>query len=792
MDIEALTAAGIGRLAGRRLGPYRLVAALGSGGMGEVYRAIRADDEYDQEVAIKLVRAGLDLSFTAQRLRAERQILAGFTHPAIARLLDGGTTDEGIPYLVMELVEGQPITEYCKAHGLGLTARLELFLQVCSAVQYAHQRMVVHRDLKPSNILVNASGAPKLLDFGIAKILDPGAAALPADATINASRILTPQYASPEQIAGEPVTAASDVYSLGVILYELLTGVRPYPGGNRLTRDVPRAVYEPEPRKPSAVVRARAAARDARRLRGDLDNIVLLALRREPARRYASVERLAQDIERYLQHRPVSARRPTLGYRAARFAARHALAASASALAILALAAGFSVTAWEAHVASVQRERAERRLDDIRKLARTLIFDIHDSIADLPGAAHSRRLVIETALRYLGNLSAEAADDPILQRQLAGAYLRLGDLQGRALEANEGDYDGASASYRHALALLEASLAADRDRPEALHDLAVACGKLSDLTWNLGDGASALAYARRTIEVSARLAALEHTGRAARILLATSELDYGYKLFKIRGDAGAGDYLRRSVSRLEALSAAEPADAHLERTLALAYGRRSEFLLHRERASEALSLDLEAHSILERLAAGAPRNADYRHLLAFADHDTAGILTAMGRLEEAERTERTALAAFEALAASDPQIDEYRVDVGLALAGLARIASAHGEPLQALDRLRESLTRMESVTRRVASAEYQIARAGALEQLASLEATLAADPSRGASLRAENARGACAAYARAAALYRPLAASWIEAADGAQAAAAGLAECSPQAAASDGREVVAR
>src|SRR6185312_11419874 len=316
-----------GQHVGRRLGPYRLLEGIGAGGMGEVYRAVRVDEEYEREVAIKLVRAGADAQFVGARLRTERQILAGFQHPNIARLFDGGTTEEGIPYLVMELIEGEPVTDYCDRHRLDLERRLQLFLIVCSAVQYAHQHAVIHRDLKPSNILVTADGTPKLLDFGIAKMLEPGAIPVRSDLTTNAMRLLTPDYASPEQLKGAPVTAASDVYSLGVILYELLTGLKPHAGRSRILQDAPKAT-EPAPTRPSLVVRGREAASLARqdspqrlshRLRGDLDKIVLMGLRQEPERRYATVDRLAEDIRRHLGHLPVAARKPTLRYRTSMF-----------------------------------------------------------------------------------------------------------------------------------------------------------------------------------------------------------------------------------------------------------------------------------------------------------------------------------------------------------------------------------------------------------------------------------------------------------------------------------------
>lgn len=742
-------------LIGQRLGPYRLLTEIGSGGMGRVYRAVRADDEYRQEVAIKLVRAGADAGFVAQRLRAERQILASLAHPFIARLLDGGTTADGVPYLVMELIAGEPITDYCEERRLDVTARLELFLLVCSAVQYAHQHMVIHRDLKPSNILVTAEGTPKLLDFGIAKLLEPGAFAARADATVNTLRVLTPDYASPEQIKGETVTAASDVYSLGIVLHELLTGTRP-------------SIGAAEPKKPSTLVGAPAGSvaegspeKLRRRLRGDLDNIVLMALRREPERRYGSVDRLADDIRRHLTHRPVSARRPTLRYRATTFVARHGLAATTAAVIAAALIGGMLITLHEARVAQAQRARADRRFNDVRQLATTLILDVHDSIRDLPGAEGARRLLIDTAVHYLDSLSQEAAGDPSLQRELAAAYQRLGDLQGRAREANEGDYAGAQRSYRRAFDLLEASLAPQPDDPGTQRDLIITCGKLSDLLWSQNDAAGALSYSQQTVTRSRRVAGQHAADRTFRYFLAASLLDHGYKLFAIRGDtADAMSEMRQSVADLEALHASNPRDPFAARTLALGYSRLGDLLEYQHDHAQALALYQKERALLVAPARAAPRNADLAHLLAFAELDLGGTLAETGRLDEAVRHEQAALDSFNALATADPQIAEYRQDVGMTLVGLARIAGQRGQPRRAIALLEQALAQMQTARRGPANdSSFEIERANA-ELLTGDEYALLRQ-------RQQSREH----YERALATYRQVGGAWFEATAGAKEAA---------------------
>jgi serine/threonine-protein kinase len=370
---------------GQRLGAYKIESEIGRGGMGAVYLATRADDQYHKCVAIKLIKRGLDTDEIIRRFRHERQILAALDHPHITRLLDGGTTEDGLPYLVMDYVEGSALNRYCDERQLPVAERLKLFLQICSAVSYAHQNLIIHRDLKPSNILVTEEGTPKLLDFGIAKLTSSDGARHTLDRTLTATHALTPEYASPEQVLGQPVTTATDIYSLGVVLYELLTGHRPFRLRSHRPEEITRAITDTEPPRPStavnrhqdvgsrdepstrdvtpeAVSRARGTQpeRLRRTLRGDLDNIVLMALRKEPERRYSSVEQFAADIRRHMDGLPVIARQDTFGYRASKFIKRNKAAVAAGTGIALSLVAGIAATTRQTRIARQQRDKAER------------------------------------------------------------------------------------------------------------------------------------------------------------------------------------------------------------------------------------------------------------------------------------------------------------------------------------------------------------------------------------------------------------------------------------------------
>lgn len=439
---------------GTRLGHYCIIREIGRGGMGAVFLGARADDVFEKQVAIKVAPGALVSDALRERFNRERHLLAELDHPGIARVLDGGATTDGLQYLVMEYVDGTPIDTYCDAHRLSLDRRLRLFVDVCRAVQYAHDHLIVHRDIKASNVLVGADGRPKLLDFGIAKLLardeghgDPGATVVHA---------WTPECASPEQVRGEATTLATDVYGLGALLYRLLTGRPVLDLAGRDPIERARMVCDVVPPPPSGVVAQTSGDMAARPMRGDLDAIAMKALHKEPSRRYRSVEHLAEDVERHLAHLPVLAAPDSWRYRARKLVGRHPVASGLTATALLVVLLSTAAALWQARRAEQERLRAEARLADVRRLANTLIFDLYDRVGNAPNATPMRRSLVQQGLTYLDGLAAEAESDAQLSVELAEAYGRLARAQGVPGQANLGDRDGALASIDKGRALLSA------------------------------------------------------------------------------------------------------------------------------------------------------------------------------------------------------------------------------------------------------------------------------------------------------------------------------------------------
>jgi predicted Ser/Thr protein kinase len=470
------------RLKRQRFGPYEIDRLLGRGGTGAVYLAHRADGQFEQKVAVKVIDIPLASELFRERFRQERQILAGLQHPYIARLLDGGITEEGELYLAMEYVDGVPIHRYCDERKLSQAQRIDLFLRACGAVQFAHQNFVVHRDLKPDNILVAGDGTPRLLDFGTAKLLSPSMDKQDSQLTREGYLSFTPQFASPEQVLGNPITTASDTYSLGVLLYLLLTGTLPYELKDLTMGQMMKTVCEEAPRKPSAI------AGSGKPLDADLEAILLKALRKEPQERYLTAERLADDLRAYLEGQPVAARRGTARYLAGKFIRRHRWPLAAAALLLITLLAGVAGVAWQARVANlerlkadeerrvaeVERHKAEARSADLRQLSNSLLNELDTAIQQIPGSTGAQELLVKSVLKHLDRMAADAHGDRQTQLDLADGYTRLANIQGNPAQQNLGDFAGALVSVNKAIAMSEPFAGHGSNDREAIHTLAYA------------------------------------------------------------------------------------------------------------------------------------------------------------------------------------------------------------------------------------------------------------------------------------------------------------------------------
>jgi len=687
---------------GRRIGVYKIVEEIGRGGMGEVYRASRVDGQYDKQVAIKLVRVGPGAPTLLERFYTERQILASLDHPNIARLHDGGTTEEGVPYLVMELIEGTPVDQYCEEHELDLRERLRLFTQICAAVQFAHQRLVIHRDIKPSNILVTEDAVPKLLDFGIAKILDPSHGG--RDTTMY--RAMTPEYASPEQIRGEPITTATDIYSLGVVLYRLLTGRSPYSEDTRAPHELAQLICDTEVKRPSTVVFQRTRALDMgdgkrgqvrdpeklnKRLRGDLDNIVLKALRKQTERRYASAEQLSEDIQRHLAGLPVKATPDSLAYRADKFVRRHKVEVLGTGLIVFAIAGGLAATVREARIASENAHRAERRFADVRKLADSFLFEFDDAIEYLPGSTPARSLVVKRALEYLAGLAAEAGGDRSLQMEIATAYKKVGKVQGDPIFPNLGDSKGALESFRKALAILESITHDEPANDEVRLELASTHQQISDVLNFSGDTVGAVKHSRTALAMYEALAA-KLAGDTKFQRARTTQTYHYANLLQSTGalDEAAAEY-RKAVELSRQVVASSPSDPEGKVHLAASLDGLGYVLQQNGDSTGALENLRAALLIREELTKLDTNNSHYRRQLAFSHQNLGLSLLGSGDLPAALAHFQQELTLFDSLSAADPKDAQARRNRSLAHKMIGDVSVRSGDYRRALAQYQTAL-----------------------------------------------------------------------------------------------------
>lgn len=439
-------------LAGEKVGSYRLVSQIGQGGMGSVWLAERSDGRFERKAAVKFVNIALTGRVTEERFKREGSILGRLTHPNIAELLDAGITSDGVPYLILEYIDGKAIDQYCDRQKLTVEARIKLFGDVLSAVAEAHANLIVHRDIKPSNVLVRNDGQVKLLDFGIAKLLAQDDNATVTMLTGEAGGPMTPMFAAPEQVTSGTVTTATDIYALGVMLFILLTGQHPAGTGAYSPAGLVKAIVEDEAPRASVLALSSGSATEnrsstpdklSRQLRGDLDTILSKALKKNPQERCASVTALADDLRRYLKHEPISVRPDTFAYRTVKFVRRNRVVFALATVAMAAILVGSGVAVYQARI-------AQRRFQEVRKLAHTFVFDLHDEVAKLDGSTKAREMMVQTGLQYLDNLAKNAGSDLELQKEIAAGYMKIGDAQGFPTQPNLGRTEDALASYRKA------------------------------------------------------------------------------------------------------------------------------------------------------------------------------------------------------------------------------------------------------------------------------------------------------------------------------------------------------
>lgn len=686
VEDEAQSLFGISPLIGTRLGAYRVVREIGRGGMGAVYLATRDDDQFQKKVAVKVVKRGMDTAEVQRRFQHERQILAGLDHPYIARLIDAGTAPDGRSFFIMEYVEGQPIDVYCRDRVLTLADRCRLFLKVCEAVSHAHRNLVVHRDLKPGNIFVAPDGTPKLLDFGVAKLLAPNA---DPQLTVTGmqARLLTPQYASPEQVMGRPVNTSTDVYSLGTVLYELLTGSCAQHLDSQSQEEIERVICLQEIHPPSESTPG---------LPHDLDNIVMMAMRKDPDRRYPSVDLFAADIQRYLSGRPVLARKDSLTYRAGKFVSRNRIMIAAASLVVLSLVVGIVI-------AVSQARRAERRLKEMVELANRSLFDVHSAIERLPGAMDARREIVKTTIAYLENLSKDAGHDDDLRLSMATAYWRLGDIQGYADKPNLGDPKGALESFTRSAELLQPLRLKRPKDPVVVMQVVDTYQHMARVQEEMGDVPGAVRSFDNAMPEARLIAILQPNDVESNQVLGVFYNDLAMDI-QFADPQRANEVCRQHLALLPALLKKFPGNDDIADEAAVAHATMST-LLHRAGDRElALKESLESASIREGVSARHPNDVFRRRLLMIAyghvgDQLGSPPVAHPGDLERSKAYFDKCVAIARGIVKTDPQDRTARYDLANSLLRWGNIEIPGANLAPGLAALRESEEILESLAK---------------------------------------------------------------------------------------------
>ena len=700
---------------GTRVGPFALLRPLGRGGMGEVWLARQVDGRVERDVALKLPMIHQHSEVWRERFSRERDILAKLTHPNIARLFDAGVSDKessrGQPYLAMEHVEGESLTDFVAARKSSIAERLKLFMQILAAVAHAHRHLVVHRDLKPANILIDSSGQVKLLDFGIAKLLDGGAGANAAlDLTQLGGRVMTLRYAAPEQVADGDISTATDVYALGVILHELLTGLSPYRAVREQKIFTDSALLNAEPALPSALRLSSDAASErkasspahlAKQISGDLDAILLKAMRRNPLERYTSIDQFEDDIRRHLDSRPVKARAGTWRYLAGRFVVRNKLPIATVAGVLVTMAVGLAMVEQQRRMAVAEKARAEKHFASVRKLANSFMFDVHEEIKSLPGSLKAREMLVKTSLQYLDSLSAEAGNDAGLTAELASAYRKTANIQGEIFGASLGAMSDSLKNYEKAKDLFISlgtykadDIAVQREFLSLRYLLARAYMQNGDPRWQENMAAAAT--------LAAHVATLKGAGPRDRGSASLVLAEQAQLTTVMIGPSPASEaMINRAVSQLEQLSREFPDEYVVQDPLAASYLRAaSVYESNRnnpQNIAKAIEFRGKTQAMYEIILAKRANDVRVKTALLFNQMGLADNLAQAHRYAEADQTIQLALKQARLQAAADPK-DTYQLVTILRALGIAvRIAYRSGDSRNTIQRGRETLTHVAAM-----------------------------------------------------------------------------------------------